>query len=45
MKRDPQTIDAQRVKKALLAAAKKIGRRKRLRAGAFFELILETMEG
>lgn len=39
----PKTIDAQRVKRALVFASKKIGRRKRLRAGAFFELIVDAM--
>lgn len=42
-KKKRPTVDAQRVKEALIATVKKIGKRKRMTAGAFFELICESM--
>lgn len=38
-----KTVDAQLVKSSLMKVANQIGRRKRLRVGAFFELMLEAM--
>jgi len=35
------TIDAQEVKRGFILAAKKIGKRKRIRVGKFFELLME----
>jgi hypothetical protein len=40
MKNKPPTTDAQEVKRAFLRLAKKIGKRKRIRAGEFFEMLL-----
>lgn len=38
------TVNAQDVKASLLQMARKIGRRKRIRAGAFFEMLLDLMQ-
>lgn len=43
MKKKKPTIDAQRVKRAMHAAADKIGKRKRVRAGALFEMLVEVV--
>jgi hypothetical protein len=38
------TVNAQDVKAALERAAAKIGSRKRMRAGAFFEMLLDCLQ-
>jgi hypothetical protein len=44
MKNKKPTVDAKRTKNALLYIAKRLGKRKRVRAGELFELVIEAIE-
>jgi len=43
VKTKPKTADAQQVKRAMQRAIEKIGKRKRIQAGQFFELLISCI--